>query len=100
MKARPRRSRCEWERLIIQQEESGQTQKEFCRRQRISFGSFKWWRNQIKRACKEECLPSFVEVKQLQDSHSPCFEIERHGTFVRVPQHFDKAALANLLEVL
>jgi len=56
MKRRIRRSQAEWQRLIDDQTESGQTQAAFCAANGISIGSFQNWKRRLAAEVSPEPL--------------------------------------------
>lgn len=50
----------DWKRIIKKWGNSGISQKEFCKQQRISYSSFKYWR---KRITKILVFPAFKEIE-------------------------------------
>ena len=70
---RIRRSRDEWQRLIVKQTDSGQTQAVFCTEHGISVASFQYWK---RRLAAEAPVESWVELGTLADAKSAAWEIE------------------------
>lgn len=53
------RSRAEWEQLVAEYEQSGQSRKMFCAYQAIPVSSFDYWRGKLKR---ETAAAGFIEL--------------------------------------
>jgi hypothetical protein len=51
-----------WQRRIARWEQSGRTQREFCREQRLALSTFQWWRARLKRAEPVTAAPAFVPI--------------------------------------
>ena len=73
MVRRIRRGRDEWQRLIEQQADSGQTQAVFCAEHGISVASFRNWK---RRLVVETPAESWVELGTLADAKSAAWDIE------------------------
>jgi len=98
-----------WRALVIEQERSGESVREFARRRGLSPATLYWWRSRLQRRGSKPCrapielapvtmlrteLPSRVEV-------AGAFELVFGGNRrLRIPVDFDRASLQRLLEVL
>jgi hypothetical protein len=61
--------RAYWEKHVSDWEQSGLTQKAYCSREGLTYGSFKNWRSQlIDKACPQ--TPSFVEASSVEPEKS------------------------------
>ncbi len=114
----PTRRQLEWQRVLAEHERSGLSVAEFARRQGISPGSLGWWRHIARRRAADErsgpkararvglrAQADFVEVRvereQGVDVMRGGFEVVvPGGCVVRVPAHFEAAALRRLLAAL
>ena len=73
-KRRPRRSRDEWQRLVEQQADSGQTQAAFCAGHGISVASLQNWKRRLTVA---DAKPApWFELGTLADAKSIGWDIE------------------------
>lgn len=63
-----RRSRAEWQQLVERQRVSELPEREFCRREDLNVGTFRWWRSKLRSALvpnpgsRITGPPSFVAV--------------------------------------
>jgi transposase-like protein len=73
-KRRARRSRDEWQRLIDEQAESGQTQAAFCAERGISVTSLQNWKRRLARS--ESTGEPWLELGTLVEAKSPTWDIE------------------------
>ena len=73
-KRRTRRSRDEWQRLINEQVESGQTQAAFCAARDISVGSLQNWKRRL--AAPDATREPWLELGTLAEAKSPTWDIE------------------------
>ena len=109
-----------WRRTIRQQEKSGLTVPDFCRREGLKDWSFRWWRQALARRdqqpssdprCEQEGPPSeaapaflpvqIVDQEPIAPQPPPPIEILwPTGPTVRVPAGFDRRALDEILTVL
>jgi transposase len=96
--AQQRRSRSEWSALVREWRTSGLTAKEFARRRRLNARSLSWWRWKLGDEVEHV---DFVELElacELPSEHR--IEIALgNGRTVRVPDEFDSATLARVLDV-
>ena len=75
-----RRTPAQWQRLMDQYEQSGQSQEHFCRVRGIALATFAAWRRKLKATSLATAAPAFVEVclpriVQLADEAT---EVARH----------------------
>lgn len=73
-KRRIRRSRDEWQRLIDEQAESGQTQSAFCAARGISVGSLQNWKRRL--AAPDVAPEPWLELGTLAEARSATWDIE------------------------
>ena len=99
-----RGSREVWAKRVAQWKASGLKAKDFARRQKVSEVSLKWWKWRLgaesrKRSKKAAMSPlTFVEMTTAMQ-REPLEIVLEGGARVRVPQDFDEATLARLLDV-
>ena len=99
-----------WERVVGDQESSGLTVAEFCRRRGISSASFYAWRRKVsvtsppvhrRRSWSQACplfVPLPVSASSAEDTH---FEVKLpNGISVNVPPRFEVSPLASLLQTV
>jgi len=61
--------RAYWEKHLADWKSSGLTQKDYCSRESLSYGSFKNWRSQlVETACPQ--TPSFIEATPVEPEKS------------------------------
>ena len=105
-----------WRRTIRQQQRSGLSVRDFCRRERLKDGTFRWWRQELARRDRElstaptgegtEAAPAFLPVRVIEPEAvaprpAPPIEIVLlSGPTVRVPFGFDPRTLGDVLAVL
>ena len=105
-----------WRRTIRQQQRSGLSVRDFCRREGLKDWTFRWWRQELARRDHEpstappgeptETAPSFlpvrvVELEAVATRTAPPIEIVLPtGSIVRVPSGFDPRTLGDVLAVL
>jgi len=93
-----------WAKRVAQWKASGLRAKEFARRQKVSEVSLKWWKWRLgaearRRTKKTIVSPlTFVEMTTAMQ-REPLEIVLEGGARVRVPQDFDEATLARLLDV-
>ncbi|HEY44131.1 MAG TPA: hypothetical protein G4O11_09135 [Anaerolineae bacterium] len=62
-----------WQEHISQWSESGLTQAEYCRRNKLSAAGFHWWKGQLRRKARTQKTSStsmqFVEVHGVPSAH-------------------------------
>lgn len=105
-RARKRRGRKQWEKIVADWRVSGRSQAEYCREKGLSPHTFSWWKTRLAKEGKQESpRPAFVEVKATRRRRPP---VERPmlevqvgaNVVVRVPKDFDKGALVRLIGAL
>jgi len=109
-----------WRRTIRRQQRSGIAVTEFCRREGLKDGAFRWWRKELARRDRQaeatsrgeregkpaEPAPTFLPVRVIDlesVSPRPPAPIEivlPSGPTLRVPTGFDPRTLAAVLSVL
>lgn len=109
-----------WRRTIRQQQRSGLAVPEFCRREGLKDGAFRWWRQELARRDQQptpdprgvsegdttDATPAFlpvrvVDLEAVSTRSAPPIEIVLPGgPTVRVPAGFDLRALGDVLTVL
>jgi Transposase len=109
-----------WRRTIRQQEKSGLTVPDFCRREGLKDWTFRWWRQELARRDQQplsaprrqqegppiEATPAFLPVRIIDQEPfapqpPPPIEIVwPTGPTVRVPTGFDPRTLGDILAVL
>jgi hypothetical protein len=94
-----------WQKHISQWSESGLTQAEYCRRNKISAAVFHWWKRQLRKKSKAQKDSStsmqFVEVHGVPSAHAGCGEtyeiVLSRGRAIRVGCDFDSDVLKRLI---
>ena len=94
-----------WQKHISQWSESGLTQAEYCRRNKISAAAFHWWKGQLRKKSKAQKNPStsmqFVEVHGVPPIHAGRGEtyevVLSRGRAIRVGSDFDSDILKRLI---
>ena len=71
---RIRRSRDEWQRLIDEQADSGQTQSAFCAARGISVASLQNWKRRL--AATDTAPAQWLELGTLAEVQTPTWDIE------------------------
>jgi hypothetical protein len=117
-----------WQRLVAAWEKGGLSQAEFCRRRKVSAGSFAWWKRRLTGAAKQTRRrvgrnaggpqrgkhAGFVEVALPKTTFAvgstpmPALAVGRSGyeialssgRVIRLPQNFDPAVVAQLVTAL
>jgi hypothetical protein len=105
-----------WRRTIREQQRSGLSVRDFCRREGLNDGAFRWWRQELPRRDQEpsiaprgeraEAAPAFLPVRVVDQEAvaprpAPPIEIVLPtGPTVRVPSGFDPCTLGHVLAVL
>ena len=109
-----------WRRAIRQQQQSGLAVPEFCRREGLKDGAFRWWRQELARRDQQptpdhrgvpegdttDAAPAFlpvrvVDLEAVSTRSAPLIEIALPGgPTVRVPAGFDPRTLGDVLTVL
>ncbi len=90
-----------WQEHISQWSESGLTQAEYCRRNKLSAAAFHWWKGQFRRKSKAQKNPStsmqFVEVHGVPPIHAGRDEtyevVLSRGRAIRVGSDFNSDVL-------
>ena len=73
--------------LVLEFEQSGMTQKGFCRCIGMSFHRFNYWFRKLRREEAPSTSPSFIEVRKDTASPSPSLEVVYpNGVRILVPQ--------------
>ncbi len=72
--SKKRHSRDEWQRLINEQAESGQTQAAFCAARGISVGSLQNWKRRL--ATPDAAPVPWVELGTLAEAKSTAWDVE------------------------
>ena len=104
-----------WQEHISQWSESGLTQAEYCRQNKISAAAFHWWKGQLRRKSKAQKSLStnkqqrndspntmqFVEVHGVSPAHAGRGEtyevVLSRGRAIRVGRDFDSDVLKRLI---
>ena len=94
-----------WQNHISQWSESGLTQAEYCRRNKISAAAFNWWKRHLRKKSKTQKDSStpmqFVEVHGVPPIHSDRGEtyevVLSRGRAIKVGRDFDSDALKRLI---
>ena len=109
-----------WRRTIREQQRSGLSVRDFCRRAGLKDGAFRWWRQELARRDREtsaasrgehqdestESAPAFLSVRVTDleaispRQASPIEILLPTGPIVRVPSGFDPSTLGRVLAVL
>jgi hypothetical protein len=98
-----------WRERIEEWEVSGLTQVEFCRLEKLSLPSLRWWKWELARRDGLRNQPMFLPVRltdteeQETPSRQPSSVLEivvETGYRIRVPQHFNPETLLRLLKTL
>jgi hypothetical protein len=94
-----------WQEHILQWSESGLSQAEYCRRNKLSAAAFNWWKGQLRRKSKAQKNPStsmqFVEVHGVPPAgvrSGETYEVVlSRGRAIRVDRDFDSDVLKRLI---
>ena len=94
-----------WQKHISQWSESGLTQAEYCRRNKLSAAAFNWWKRHLRKKSKAQKNPStsmqFVEVHGVPPAHvgrGETYEVVLpRGRAIRVGSDFDSDILKRLI---
>ena len=97
-KKKVRRSRSEWELLVKQQEESGQTIEAFCAGQGIKSGALHYWRSKRKR--KRASSNGFVPVVPSSGRKSRIVLRGRGGVEIEIPEDVSMDKSEDLIAAL
>jgi transposase len=105
-----------WRHTIREQQRGGLTVRDFCRREGLKDGAFRWWRQELARrgrapspapsGDRPKAAPAFVPVRVVDQepvtsqSPPPIEILLPSGPTVRVPTGFDPRALDTILAVL
>jgi hypothetical protein len=105
-----------WRRTIRDQQRSGLSVRDFCRREGLKDWTFRWWRQELARrdqgpptapsGGQTETAPAFlpvrvVDLEAVAPRPAPAIEIILPtGPTVRVPPGFDPRTLGDVLAVL
>jgi len=97
-----------WQKHISQWSESGLTQAEYCRRNKLSAAAFHWWKRHLQKklmARKKPPTPmQFVEVHSVPPIHAGRNEtyevVLSRGRAIRVDRDFDSDVLKRLIAVV
>jgi hypothetical protein len=105
-----------WRRTIREQQRSGLSVRDFCKREGLKDGAFRWWRQELPRRDRgasvaprgewTEAAPAFLPVRVVDPEGiaprpAPPIEIVLPtGPTVRVPAGFDPRTLGHVLAVL
>jgi len=73
--------------LVLEFEQSGMTQKGFCRSIDMSFHRFNYWFRKLRQETASSSPPSFIEVRKDTAAPSPSLEVVYpNGVRILVPQ--------------
>ena len=101
-----------WRNLVDQWSRSGLSQAAFCRKRRITYGSFIWWKRQLASAAGGDAAPrgscgrrgsttktgSFVELQVTGSATRPAYEvILPRGRVLRIYEPFDSESVSRLI---
>jgi hypothetical protein len=94
-----------WQEHLSKWSESGLTQAEYCRRNKLSAAAFHWWKGQLRRKSKTQKAPStsmqFVEVHGVPPARVRSGEtyevVLSRGRAIRVDRDFDSDVLKRLI---
>jgi hypothetical protein len=94
-----------WQKHISQRSESGLTQAEYCRRNKLSAAAFNWWKRHLRKRSKTEKDSSasmqFVEVHSVAPANvgrDETYEVGlSRGRTIRVGRDFDSDVLKRLI---
>ena len=105
-----------WRRAIRDQQRSGLSVRDFCRREGLKDGAFRWWRQELPRRDqgpsishrgeRTDAAPAFLPVRVVDPEAvaprpaSPIEIVLPTGPTVRVPFGFDPRTLGDVLAVL
>jgi transposase-like protein len=108
-----RRSAEEWQQLLMELAESGESVERFCRRFGLHPPTLRWWRWKLadgegateSRAAAASRPPQFTEIRWpepvMAGGRSVGFELRwSDGLTLRIPSEFDEGSLRRLLGVL
>lgn len=86
----PRRTKAQWQELIVEQSVSGLTAAEFCRRHEVNAKYFSLRKKQLSQLPGQPPV-GFVEVTPsvVADSYSPSHSIKLRVTEVELPMHVE-----------
>lgn len=95
---RSRKTKDTWIQLIESYRSSNLTQREFCRRESISFSTFKNWMYKLK---KEPTQPTWEKLELTHETNTlPRITLETKNIKVHIHQAIDKSAMHDLLTML
>ena len=100
--SRDTKKAAQWQRIIRRQRESGQSIAEFCRQERISLGSFHWWKRRFQQGGDRPPAAGFVELVADGDPPAPSGVELRLGGGVEIhlSRGFDPETLRAALQVV
>ena len=100
---RGKQARRKWQRLVSEQERSGQTVAAFCRERKLGASHFFWWKKRLRASAAAK----FVEVQLAAVAPAPgaigdrrVEVVLRNGRSLRVGPGFDRELVRTLAAVL
>src|SRR5262249_31888254 len=105
-----------WRRTIREQQGSGLSVRDFCRREGLKDWTFRWWRQELARRDRQpsigppeertDAAPAFLPLRLMDleavapRSAPPIEIILPTGSMIRIPSGFDPRTLGQVLAVL
>jgi hypothetical protein len=95
-----------WRELIQQRKDSGLSIKDWCNQNKVTFSTFKYWDNRLKKTDKDNI--DWVKLRLIQEENNtpvakPAPEpliLSIKNISISIPVSFDKKTLTELLSVL
>lgn len=89
-----------WQRHVEAYQESGLTQREYCRQNNISYWSFNPWKRKLESESSELCEIPIQTVQGLSSETKHIEIIISEKLKVTIPESFSKSTLRDVLSVL
>lgn len=89
-----------WQHHIMKWESSGQSKREYCRDNGVSYNQFTWWYNRLQEQGVQTLQEGFVALKYQQQEKPECICIEAHGIRVELAVETDMQTLVRVIRAL
>jgi len=89
-----------WQQQIAQWQESGQSKREYCRNNGLSYDQFNWWYSRMQKQYLTQIPEGFIQIQYQHPEKAEHICIEMNGIRVQLPSGSSKQLLVTVISAV